>query len=124
LGLASGNKVVFPFRMGEDGEKVMWRDNIEWVKFYWKRSNWRKRREKGRDGVELKAYLSYLNKPSLSYCHSFTPRWKGISLGSAKDKESIYSGSFSLLCEWMRELMMGIAFKRGHKAQNMSSKVG
>jgi hypothetical protein len=39
LGLASGNKGVFPFRMGEDAEKVMRGDIIGWVGFYWKRSN-------------------------------------------------------------------------------------
>jgi hypothetical protein len=28
-----------PFRMGEDGEKVMRGEIIRWVRFYWKRSD-------------------------------------------------------------------------------------
>jgi hypothetical protein len=71
--------------------------------------------------VELKVDLSDLNKLSLSCCHSFTPQRKGISLGSAKNIELVYSGSFSPSCEWMRELMMG---RGGHEAQNISPKAG
>jgi hypothetical protein len=49
--------------------------------------------------MEMKSDLSHLNKQSLFYCYSFTPRQKGIFLGSANDKESVYSCSFNPSCE-------------------------
>jgi hypothetical protein len=55
----------------------------------------KKRKGRGRHRVELKADLFNLNILYLSCCHSFTPQQNRISLGSAKDKELVYSGSFS-----------------------------